>query len=118
MADRLACPQVFGAVKTFDLKEGGGSTAVTRANRREYVDLYVRWLLVDSVKGQYGPFERCSRQFFFFFLYDLLLACASSQYSCVMVLLVPRRWHHRGRADFLFFPWYAPLFDLDMCLQR
>ena len=52
------CWQVFGAVKTFDLKEGGGETAVTKANRKEYVDLYVRWLLVESVKGQYGPFER------------------------------------------------------------
>eukprot|EP00752_Nemacystus_decipiens_P004319 g3945.t1 len=50
--------EVFGAVKTFDLKEGGGETAVTRDNRQEYVDLYVRWLLVDSVKDQYGPFER------------------------------------------------------------
>eukprot|EP00903_Cladosiphon_okamuranus_P014085 g13092.t1 len=50
--------EVFGAVKTFDLKEGGGDTAVTSANRHEYVDLYVRWLLVDSVKDQYGPFER------------------------------------------------------------
>lgn len=50
--------QVFGAVKTFDLKDGGGDVAVTRANRDEYVDLYVNWLLVESVKGQYGPFER------------------------------------------------------------
>ncbi|CAN0421962.1 unnamed protein product, partial [Laminaria digitata] len=50
--------QVFGAVKTFDLKERGGETAVTEENRKEYVDLYVRWLLVESVKGQYGPFER------------------------------------------------------------
>ena len=50
--------QVFGAVKTFDLKENGGDTAVSEANRREYVDLYVQWLLVDSVKDQYGPFER------------------------------------------------------------
>ena len=66
-------------MKTFDLKEGGGDTAVTRANRHEYVGLYVRWLLVDSVKGQYAPFERCggvgsvegsryfSQRFFFFF---------------------------------------------------
>lgn len=50
--------QVFGKVKTFDLKEGGGGIPVTKANRREYVDLYVQWMLVDSVKDQYGPFER------------------------------------------------------------
>ncbi|CAN0125362.1 unnamed protein product [Scytosiphon promiscuus] len=50
--------EVFGAVKTFDLKEGGGETVVSRDNREEYVDLYVSWLLVESVKGQYGPFER------------------------------------------------------------
>ncbi|CAM9162645.1 unnamed protein product, partial [Hapterophycus canaliculatus] len=47
----------FGAVKTFDLKEGGGEIAVTSDNRREYVDLYVKWLLVGSVNGQYKPFE-------------------------------------------------------------
>lgn len=50
--------QVFGEVKTFDLKEGGGNIPVTKANRKEYVDLYVQWMLVDSVKDQYGPFER------------------------------------------------------------
>lgn len=49
---------MFGAVKTFDLKEAGGETIVTKDNRKEYVDLYVKWLLVESVKGQYGPFER------------------------------------------------------------
>lgn len=38
--------------------EDGGEIAVTKDNRKEYVDLYVRWLLVESVKGQYGPFER------------------------------------------------------------
>lgn len=50
--------QVFGAVKTFDLTEGGEDTVVSNANRREYVDLYVKWLLAESVKNQYGPFER------------------------------------------------------------
>lgn len=49
---------MFGAVKTFDLKEDGGKEAVTRSNRQEYVDLYVQWLLVKSVIKQYGPFER------------------------------------------------------------
>lgn len=58
---------MFGAVKTFDLKEGGGEVVVTKTNRHEYVELYVRWLLVGSVKGQYGPFER----------YDLLAHVAN-----------------------------------------
>lgn len=57
-AHGLVPVQVFGAVKTFDLKENGGAVTVTKENRQEYVDLYAQWVLVESVKGQYEPFER------------------------------------------------------------
>lgn len=54
----LVDTQVFGAIKTFDLKEDGGNENVTNRNRQEYVDLYVKWVLVESVRGQFKPFER------------------------------------------------------------
>ncbi|VUC22084.1 unnamed protein product [Clonostachys rosea] len=37
---------------------GGESRAVTTSNRREYVDLYVRYILETSVSRQFEPFKR------------------------------------------------------------
>jgi E3 ubiquitin-protein ligase HECTD2 len=37
---------------------GGDQKPVTNANRREYVDLYVKYLLDESVKRQFEPFKR------------------------------------------------------------
>ncbi|CAH0059561.1 unnamed protein product [Clonostachys solani] len=37
---------------------GGESRAVTTSNRREYVDLYVRYILETSVARQFEPFKR------------------------------------------------------------
>ncbi|KAG2488735.1 hypothetical protein HYH03_012734 [Edaphochlamys debaryana] len=48
----------FGEVESVDLMPGGGDTPVTAANRRLYVDLYVRHLLEDSISLQFGPFRR------------------------------------------------------------
>ncbi|KAG2439072.1 hypothetical protein HYH02_006599 [Chlamydomonas schloesseri] len=48
----------FGEVESVDLLPGGGELEVTAANRRAYVDLYVRHLLQDSIAPQFGPFRR------------------------------------------------------------
>ncbi|EFJ51258.1 hypothetical protein VOLCADRAFT_57484, partial [Volvox carteri f. nagariensis] len=48
----------FGEVEPVDLVPGGGEMAVSAANRRLYVDLYVRHLLQDSIAPQFNPFQR------------------------------------------------------------
>ncbi|KAL2265395.1 hypothetical protein VTJ83DRAFT_6495 [Remersonia thermophila] len=48
----------YGAVETVPLCPGGATRAVTRDNRREYVDAYVRYLLGTSVARQFEPFKR------------------------------------------------------------
>ena len=40
-----------------ELKEGGRDIAVTNANRREYVDRLVDYILKQSIQEQYGPFS-------------------------------------------------------------
>ncbi|KAL1525705.1 hypothetical protein AB1Y20_020551 [Prymnesium parvum] len=56
------CMQVsyedFGEAKTFDLVPDGGSIAVTEANREEYVRVYVKYLLDDSISRQFNAFQR------------------------------------------------------------
>jgi len=47
---------VFGETRIFDLKPDGGNIAVTKANKQEYVDLYVQYLLHSSVSKQYDAF--------------------------------------------------------------
>ena len=47
----------YGTVKTTELKPGGDSIPVTESNREEYVDLYVKWLLVDSIEAQFSAFS-------------------------------------------------------------
>ncbi|KAK3297712.1 uncharacterized protein B0H64DRAFT_130284 [Chaetomium fimeti] len=48
----------YGAVDTTPLCPGGERRAVTSANRREYVDAYVRHVLEGAVKRQFEPFKR------------------------------------------------------------
>ena len=48
----------YGASQTIALCPGGESKPVTNANRREYVDLYTRYLLEVSVTRQFEPFKR------------------------------------------------------------
>ncbi len=50
--------EVFGAMKTVELMEGGSGTVVTAANRELYVDLYVKYLLDTSIKTQFDAFAR------------------------------------------------------------
>lgn len=48
----------LGEEKVKELKPGGEDMPVTSANKEEYVLLYVKWLLVDSIYPQYEAFER------------------------------------------------------------
>ncbi|KAM7220476.1 putative E3 ubiquitin-protein ligase [Rhypophila decipiens] len=48
----------YGSTERVVLCPGGEKRAVTNANRREYVDLYVRYLLDTSVSRQFEPFKR------------------------------------------------------------
>ncbi|CAK7564361.1 MAG: Putative E3 ubiquitin-protein ligase [Sporothrix epigloea] len=48
----------FGHATTVPLCPGGESRPVTNSNRKEYVDLYVRYLLDTSVARQFDPFKR------------------------------------------------------------
>ncbi|KNC49620.1 E3 ubiquitin-protein ligase [Thecamonas trahens ATCC 50062] len=46
----------FGQVVTVELCDGGSERAVTADNVAEYVDRYVRYVLVDAVEAQFGAF--------------------------------------------------------------
>ena len=48
----------YGATESVPLCPGGASKPVTNANRREYVALYVQYLLEISVARQFDPFKR------------------------------------------------------------
>ncbi|KAI0025863.1 hypothetical protein F4780DRAFT_233342 [Xylariomycetidae sp. FL0641] len=48
----------YGSRTRVPLCPGGENKMVTNANRREYVDLYVRYLLDTSVSRQFEPFKR------------------------------------------------------------
>eukprot|EP01124_Arcella_intermedia_P028913 TRINITY_DN5997_c0_g1_i2.p1 TRINITY_DN5997_c0_g1~~TRINITY_DN5997_c0_g1_i2.p1 ORF type:complete len:745 (-),score=142.97 TRINITY_DN5997_c0_g1_i2:829-3012(-) len=47
----------FGATETHDLKPNGGAIPVTLENRQEYVDLYVKYLLEESIYHQFDAFK-------------------------------------------------------------
>jgi ubiquitin-protein ligase E3 A/E3 ubiquitin-protein ligase HERC4 len=47
----------LGVEKRRELKPGGSNIPVTSANKEEYVLLYVKWILVDSIYPQYEAFE-------------------------------------------------------------
>ncbi|KAK4455550.1 putative E3 ubiquitin-protein ligase [Podospora aff. communis PSN243] len=48
----------YGIIEKVPLCPGGERRAVTNANRKEYVDLYVRYLLDSAVTRQFEPFKR------------------------------------------------------------
>lgn len=48
----------LGTERRVELKPNGGNIAVTSSNKEEYVLLYVKWFLVDSVQKQYAQFEK------------------------------------------------------------
>ena len=46
----------YGELRRHELKPGGSQVAVTSDNRQEYVDLYTKWLLHDSIGNQFAAF--------------------------------------------------------------
>jgi E3 ubiquitin-protein ligase HECTD2 len=56
--DFVAVVEKYGSVEHVPLCSGGERRPVTKANRREYVDLYVRYLLDTAVARQFEPFKR------------------------------------------------------------
>ena len=49
--------EVFGELRTHELKPGGAALAVTAENRAEYVRLYVGYVLTEAVAAQFGAFR-------------------------------------------------------------
>ncbi|UIZ23250.1 hypothetical protein KXD40_003476 [Peronospora effusa] len=77
--------EVFGEVKTVELKPEGSSVSVTKNNREEYVALYVDYVLNKSVSRQYAAFHRgfhqvCNHEVLSMFRWEelQLLICGSS----------------------------------------
>ena len=56
--DFTAVVERYGQRTTIPLCHNGDKRPVTNANRKEFVDLYVRYLLDASVARQYEPFKR------------------------------------------------------------
>jgi hypothetical protein len=48
----------YGKVANVDLVPNGSEISVTNANRTKFVNLYVKYLLVDSVAKQFDAFAR------------------------------------------------------------
>lgn len=48
----------LGVQRTHELKAGGKDIPVTSANKEEYVELYAKFLLADSVSRQFEMFNR------------------------------------------------------------
>lgn len=49
--------EVFGERRQVELKPGGAEITLTEENREEYVDLYVQYLLSESIEKQYRAFH-------------------------------------------------------------
>lgn len=56
--DFVAQVDRYGEVVTVPLCAGGEKRPVTNSNRREFVDMYVRYLLDTAVARQFEPFKR------------------------------------------------------------
>lgn len=50
--------EVFGQIQVHSLKENGENLPVTHENKREYVELYVDFLLNKSVENQFKAFNQ------------------------------------------------------------
>ena len=46
----------YGDVKTYKLKENGENIPVTNENRKEYVELYLDWILNAAIYDQFRAF--------------------------------------------------------------
>ena len=56
--DFVAESERYGSITRVPLCANGENRPVTNANRREFVDLYIQYLLDTSVARQYEPFKR------------------------------------------------------------
>ncbi|KAK1020547.1 putative E3 ubiquitin-protein ligase, partial [Friedmanniomyces endolithicus] len=56
--DFVAAVERYGFTSSVPLIPNGEGTPVTNANRQEFVDAYIRWLLDTSVARQFEPFKR------------------------------------------------------------
>ncbi|KAK5126025.1 hypothetical protein LTR85_011380 [Meristemomyces frigidus] len=56
--DFVAPVEMYGTTKNVPLISNGEGTPVTNANRQQFVDAYVRYLLDTSVTRQFEPFKR------------------------------------------------------------
>ncbi|TKA64535.1 hypothetical protein B0A55_11623 [Friedmanniomyces simplex] len=56
--DFVASVERYGVTTSVPLIPNGDGTPVTNANRQEFVDAYLRWLLDTSVARQFEPFKR------------------------------------------------------------
>lgn len=52
----------FGELRSHPLKPGGRDIPINNSNRKEYVDLFTKWLLHDSVEKQFNAFARGFRE--------------------------------------------------------
>lgn len=52
----------FGVLRTYDLLPDGGNIPVTNENRHRYVDLYLKYLLCDSIESQFQAFSDAFHQ--------------------------------------------------------
>mmetsp|Transcript_8195 Transcript_8195/g.11619 ORF Transcript_8195/g.11619 Transcript_8195/m.11619 type:complete len:828 (-) Transcript_8195:219-2702(-) len=50
--------QAWGATKTDELKKDGSNIPLTKENRDEYVELYSKWYLNDSISKQFDAFRK------------------------------------------------------------
>ncbi|CAG8453048.1 8874_t:CDS:10 [Ambispora gerdemannii] len=50
--------EAFGELQRIPLVSGGENKPVTNANRKDYVDRYVNFILNDSISKQFEPFKR------------------------------------------------------------
>ena len=50
--------EVFGGMVSVNLKENGENIPVTQANKHEYVELYVDYILNKSIENQFNSFYR------------------------------------------------------------
>lgn len=46
----------YGELRRIPLKEGGSAIPITEENRQEYVQLYTKWKLHDSIESQFRAF--------------------------------------------------------------
>ncbi|GBG62284.1 hypothetical protein CBR_g29892 [Chara braunii] len=55
---QVSVRDVFGTIKTVDLKEDGGNVMVTKENRQEYVDMYTKYYLEKSIEWPFQAFMK------------------------------------------------------------